>query len=66
MGNTNEVTRNLREQEPGRDKCHAIASHIPNIAENHNQRQALRLRMAHGLTEAHALALAQLIWGAGI
>jgi hypothetical protein len=64
MGNANKVTRNLHEQEPGRDKCHAIATHFPNIAENHNLRQALRIRMAHGLTEAHALALAQLIWGA--
>ena len=64
MANTKKLTRNLREQEPGWDKCHATAACIPNIAENHNLRQALRIRMAHGLTEAHALALAQLIWGA--
>lgn len=63
MSRTNKVTRNLHEQEPGRDKCHAIAAHIPNIAENYNQRQALRLRMAHGLTEAQAQAIAALVWG---
>lgn len=64
MSRTNEVARNLREQEPGWDNRHATAAYIPNIAENHDLRQALRIRMAHGLTEAHALALAQLIWGA--
>jgi len=64
MGGGQEEARNLREQEPGRDKRHAIAANIPNITENHNLRQALRLRVAFGLTEAHALALASLIWGA--
>jgi len=64
MGGGKEEARNLRKQEPGRDKRHAIAAHDTNIAENIDMRQALRLRMAHGLTEAHALALASLIWGA--
>jgi hypothetical protein len=64
MGGEKEEARNLREQEPGRDKRHAIAAHIPTIAENIDMRQALRLRVAYGLTEAHALALASLVWGA--
>jgi len=64
MGGGKEEARNLREQEPGRDKRHAIAAHVPNIAENIDMRQALRLRMAFGLTEAQANALASLIWGA--
>ena len=64
MGVGQEKTRNLREQEPGRDKRHAIAAHIPNVAENIDMRQALRLRLAYGLTEAHSLALASLVWGA--
>jgi hypothetical protein len=58
--------RNLFAQEPGRDKRHAIAAHIPIIADNYNLRQALLLRMAHGLTEAHTMAFAQLIWGTSI
>jgi hypothetical protein len=64
MSGGKEEARNLREQEPGRDKRHAVSAYFPNIAENIDMRQALRLRMAHGLTEAHALALASLIWGA--
>ena len=66
MSGTNEVARNLLAQEPGRDKRQAVAAHVPIIADNYNLRQAPRLSMAHGLTEAHALALASLIWGAGI
>jgi hypothetical protein len=64
MGGGKEEARNLREQDPGRNKRHAIAAHILTISENHNLRQASRLRLAYGLTEAHALALASLIWGA--
>lgn len=64
MGGGQEEARNLREQEPGWDKRHAIAAHNPNITENIPMRQALRLRLAYGLTEAHALALASMIWGA--
>jgi hypothetical protein len=63
MSGTNETARDLFEQEPGQDKRHALAVHIPTISDNTNLRQALRLRMRHGLTEAHALALASLIWG---
>jgi hypothetical protein len=66
MSGKNEIARNLLAQEPGRDKRHAIAAHILIIADNYNLRQALLLRMAHGLTEAHTLAFAQLIWGASI
>ena len=66
MSVKNEIGRNLFAQEPGRDKRHAIAAHILIIADNYNLRQALLLRMAHGLTEAHTLAFAQLIWGASI
>jgi hypothetical protein len=64
MSGTNEVARNLLAQEPGRDKRQAVAAHVPIIADNHNLRQALRIRMAFGLTEAQANALASLIWGA--
>lgn len=66
MSGEHKKARNLRQQEPGRDKRHAVAAHVPNIAENIDMRQALRLRMAYGLTEAQALALASLIWEAGI
>lgn len=64
MGGGQEEARNLREQEPGEDKRHSIAAHVPSITENIAIRQALRLRLAFGFTETHALALASLIWGA--
>lgn len=64
MSGSKEKARQLREQEPGRDKRHAIAAHLPTITESHNLRQVFRLRVVYGLTEAHALALASLIWGA--
>jgi hypothetical protein len=64
MSSRKKMARNLLAQEPGWVERHAIAAGIPKIAQKKNLRQVLRLRMAHGLTEAHALALAQLIWGA--
>jgi len=48
----------------GQDGRFATAAGTCNLTQNQNLRQALRLRVAHGLTEAHALALASLIWGA--
>jgi hypothetical protein len=53
-----------REPQPGQEGRLATAPGICTITENHNLRQALRLRVAYGLTEAHALALASLVWGA--
>ena len=64
MSGGKEKARNLREQEPGRDKHQAIAAGIPKIAQKKKLRQAFGLRMAFGLTEAQANALASLIWGA--
>jgi len=50
--------------QPGQEGRFATAAGTCNIPETNNLRKALRLRMTYGLTEAHALALASLVWGA--
>lgn len=50
--------------QPGQESRLATAAGFPSVAHLQNIRQAMRLRMAYGLTEAQALALASLIWGA--
>ena len=42
--------QSLLEQELGWDKRQTVAAHTLIIADNHNLRQALRLRMCRGLT----------------
>jgi hypothetical protein len=50
--------------QPGQDGRLATAAGTFHIAQTKDLRQALRLRMVYELTEAQALALASLIWGA--
>jgi len=50
--------------QPGQEGRLATAAGIFTITENHTLRQALRLRVAYGLTEANALALSSMTWGA--
>jgi hypothetical protein len=71
MIDTNEMVRNLRQQEPGRVDGHALAAdtqYIPHQrSARHNGLNRLQiryLRRLHGVTEAQAHALAVLIWGA--
>jgi selenocysteine lyase/cysteine desulfurase len=64
MGGGQVKTPGRREPQPGQDGRFATAAGTCNLIQNHNLRQALRLRMAFGLTEAQANALASLIWGA--
>ena len=69
------MARNLRGQEPGRGHRHATAAGTLIIADSCAPRhfgedmvERLRfafLRRAYGLTEAQALALVSLVWGAG-
>lgn len=72
------MTRNLLEQEPGRENRHENAAGIPKIAQQKRKRHngdtpycigagVTRLQVAflmrvHGLTEAQANALAVLVW----
>ena len=106
MERKNEVTRNLLQQEPGREKRHSKEANTQCIPQTKTSRQniskvdkvrtteastsrdaqtvrnlrnsiaanvrtssrhrlqILHLRHLHGLTEAHAQAIASLIWGA--
>jgi len=50
--------------QPGQEGRFATAAGTCNLTQNQNLRQALHLRLAYGLTEAHSLALASLVWGA--
>jgi len=64
MGGGQKETPVRRQAQPGQDGRFATAAGTCTIAQNQNLRQASRLRLAYGLTEAHALALAFLVWGA--
>jgi len=64
MGGGQKETPVRGQAQPGQDGRFATAAGTLTITENHNLRQALRLRLAYGLTEAHSLALASLVWGA--
>ena len=64
MGGGQKETPVRGQAQPGQDGRFATAAGTCNIPETNNLRKALRLRMTYGLTEAHALALVSLIWGA--
>lgn len=64
MGGGQMETPARLQAQPGQDGRFATAAGTLSIAQPKDLRQALRLRMAYGLTEAQALALASLIWGA--
>ena len=64
MGGGQMETPARGQAQPGQDGRLATAAGTLNIAQTTNIRQALRLRMAYGFTEAQALALTSLIWGA--
>jgi len=64
MGGGQKETPVRGQAQPGQDGRFATAAGTCNLTQNQNLRQAYRLRLAYGSTEAHALALASLIWGA--
>ena len=64
MGGGQKETPVRGQAQPGQDGRLAVAAGTCTVTENHNLRQALRLRVAFGLTEALALALASVVWGA--
>lgn len=63
-GGQMETPRGLQ-ADAGQEGRFAAAAGLRNIAQTPMQRQSLRLRRAFGLTEAQAIALAVLAWGAG-
>lgn len=64
MGGGQMETPARGQAQPGQDGRFATAAGTCIVTENRTLRQALRLRVAYGLTEAHALALASMVWGA--
>jgi len=64
MGGGQMETPARLQAQPGQEGRFATAAGTCNLTQNQNPRRALRLRMSCGLTEANALALASLVWGA--
>jgi len=62
MSGENEMTRNLLEQEPGRENRHANAADALIVTQKADLQTRFLIRL-HGLTEAQANTLAALIWG---